>query len=134
MPDDFFNGLGYDPSQGRFLSEDPLGIMAGPNLYSYVYDYPIGLGDPSGQQAGAAPALAPAPPPVTAPIPPPVVVLAAAAEGGALTTGAATVGGASAGTIGVVVVGGLVIGWVAGRGIGHIPIGSGRTVDNAVQD
>ncbi len=99
MPDDFFNGLGYDPSQGRFLSEDPLGIMAGPNLYSYVYDYPIGLGDPSGQQAGAAPALASAP-----------------------------------GTIGVVVVGGLVIGWVAGRGIGHIPIGSGRTVDNAVQD
>ena len=31
-------------------------------------------------------------------------------------------------------VGGLVIGWVAGRGIGHIPIGAGRTVDTAVQD
>jgi RHS repeat-associated protein len=130
----YYRSRWYDPSQGRFLSEDPLGIMAGPNLYSYVYNYPMGLGDPSGQQAGAAPALAPAPPPVTAPIPPPVVVPAAAAEGGALSTGAATVGGASAGTIGVVVVGGLVIGWVAGRGIGHIPIGSGRTVDTAVQD
>jgi RHS repeat-associated protein len=32
----------YDPQQGRFLSEDPLGFKAGINLYSYVRNNPLG--------------------------------------------------------------------------------------------
>ena len=38
----------FDPSAGRFLSEDPLGNVGGINLYEYVYSNPINLIDPSG--------------------------------------------------------------------------------------
>jgi RHS repeat-associated protein len=131
----YYRSRWYDPSQSRFLSEDPMGLLAGPNLYSYVYDYPIGLTDPYGLQAGVAPAPIPpvAPPPV---VPPPPVLVPAAGGGAASTAaaGGATVGGASAATVGVVVIGGFAIGWGVGRGIGHIPVGHGRTVDDAVQD
>ncbi|HET9712634.1 MAG TPA: RHS repeat-associated core domain-containing protein [Pyrinomonadaceae bacterium] len=43
----------YDPQQARFLSEDPLGFLAGPNLYSYVRNNPIGSVDPFGLQDSA---------------------------------------------------------------------------------
>jgi len=38
----------YDPNIGRWLSEDPLGSGAGPNLYAYVIGDPIALMDPLG--------------------------------------------------------------------------------------
>jgi uncharacterized protein RhaS with RHS repeats len=38
----------YDPSSGRFLQKDPLGVAAGPNIYSYVDNDPLNLIDPSG--------------------------------------------------------------------------------------
>ena len=31
----------YDPDLGRWLSEDPLGLVAGPNLYEYVSNDPL---------------------------------------------------------------------------------------------
>lgn len=38
----------YDPQQGRFFSEDPIGIDGGLNLYSYVHNNPIDETDPFG--------------------------------------------------------------------------------------
>ena len=38
----------YDPALGRFTSKDPMGIMKGPNLYSYVDNNPINYADPFG--------------------------------------------------------------------------------------
>lgn len=38
----------YDPESGRFLSEDPLGVEAGLNQYSFVNDDPINGFDPTG--------------------------------------------------------------------------------------
>ncbi len=41
----------YDPQQGRFLSEDPIGLAGrDTNLYSYVYNSPTNLFDPIGLQ------------------------------------------------------------------------------------
>jgi RHS repeat-associated protein len=38
----------YDPSLGRFISEDPQGMTDGPNVYAYVGGNPVGRIDPSG--------------------------------------------------------------------------------------
>lgn len=38
----------YDPAVGRFLSEDPIGIEGGLNLYTYAGNDPVNLRDPSG--------------------------------------------------------------------------------------
>ena len=38
----------YDPQLGRFLSEDPIGIEGGLNLYAYVGDDPVNGSDPTG--------------------------------------------------------------------------------------
>ena len=38
----------YDPQLARFLSEDPAGIAGGLNLYTYVGDDPINVGDAGG--------------------------------------------------------------------------------------
>ena len=38
----------YDPSLGRYIEGDPLGIDAGQNVYGYVDGDPLNLRDPSG--------------------------------------------------------------------------------------
>ena len=38
----------YDAQQGRFISEDPIGLDGGLNLYGYVENNPMSLNDPSG--------------------------------------------------------------------------------------
>ena len=38
----------YDPSLGRFISEDPMKFGAGQNFYAYVGNNPINANDPSG--------------------------------------------------------------------------------------
>jgi RHS repeat-associated protein len=43
---------GYDPSIGRWISEDPAGIIDGPNLFAYVNNDPTGLFDIDGLSAG----------------------------------------------------------------------------------
>ncbi|MBI4852970.1 MAG: RHS repeat-associated core domain-containing protein [Acidobacteria bacterium] len=41
----------YDSQQGRFLSEDPIGLLDNLNMYVYVKDSPINLTDPTGLQS-----------------------------------------------------------------------------------
>ena len=38
----------YDPHQGRFLSEDPVGLSGGLNVYAYALNNPLSFFDPSG--------------------------------------------------------------------------------------
>jgi RHS repeat-associated protein len=40
----------YDPQQGRFISEDPIGMAGGYNEYAYVRNDPVNLTDPFGLQ------------------------------------------------------------------------------------
>lgn len=78
----YYRARWYDPQVGRFLSEDPLGLGAGPNLYEYAYDNPLNYTDPTGNQPWPQTALA----------------------GGGTLAGAAGAGG----TIGAVATGGAV--------------------------
>jgi RHS repeat-associated protein len=92
----------YDPQTGRFLSEDPIGLVGGINMYSYVRNDPVNQTDPSGKGAEIV-------------LPQPWLV------------------GFRIPVVGQVALAG-VAGWMIGREIGHIPIGDGRTVDDAVTD
>src|SRR6266545_5316011 len=38
----------YDPKTGRFLTQDPIGLAGGVNLYSYAGNNPVSFGDPFG--------------------------------------------------------------------------------------
>jgi RHS repeat-associated protein len=38
----------YDPSTGRYIQSDPLGLEAGLNTFSYVHSSPLSLSDPLG--------------------------------------------------------------------------------------
>jgi RHS repeat-associated protein len=44
----YYRARYYDPSTGRFISEDPLGFEAGINFYAYVDNNPINANDPTG--------------------------------------------------------------------------------------
>ena len=44
----FMRARYYDPDLGRFLSEDPIGISGGLNLYAYAGNDPVNMWDPSG--------------------------------------------------------------------------------------
>ncbi len=44
----------YDPSFGRWLSEDPLRLAAGPNMFTYVRNQPLKWIDTQGLSAGLA--------------------------------------------------------------------------------
>jgi RHS repeat-associated protein len=44
----YYRARYYDPSIGRFISEDPMGFAAGINFYAYVNNNPINANDPTG--------------------------------------------------------------------------------------
>jgi RHS repeat-associated protein len=47
-PSWYYRARHYDAAHGRFLSEDPLQFMMGPNFYAYVHNNPIIIKDPFG--------------------------------------------------------------------------------------
>jgi RHS repeat-associated protein len=47
----------YDPELSRWISEDPAGLVDGPNRYAYVRNSPVRLFDPDGRQAQALPII-----------------------------------------------------------------------------
>ena len=38
----------YDPSTGRYITSDPIGLEGGLNTYVYAYSNPVALFDPDG--------------------------------------------------------------------------------------
>jgi len=48
----FYRGRYYSPAVQRFISEDPIGIAGGINLYAYVSNNPVNFNDPFGHDKG----------------------------------------------------------------------------------
>jgi len=46
----YYRARYYDPKAGRFISEDPIRFLAGPNFYAYVRNNPLRWTDPTGLQ------------------------------------------------------------------------------------
>jgi RHS repeat-associated protein len=44
----YFRNRWYDPTTGRFLTQDPIGLAGGVNLYAYAEDSPVSFSDPWG--------------------------------------------------------------------------------------
>jgi RHS repeat-associated protein len=57
----YYRNRYYSPLTDRFLSEDPIGLAGGENLYSYVEGNPVSLTDPDGL-LGRGPGKGPYPP------------------------------------------------------------------------
>jgi RHS repeat-associated protein len=45
----YYRARYYDPRMGRFISEDPIGLGGGPNLFTYVTNSPVNYVDPKGE-------------------------------------------------------------------------------------
>jgi RHS repeat-associated protein len=45
----YYRSRYYSPTLHRFISEDPLGFAAGPNVYAYAQNSPVNLSDPTGR-------------------------------------------------------------------------------------
>jgi RHS repeat-associated protein len=50
----FYRARWYDAANGRFLSEDPVQLLGGPNLYAYTANNPVNYLDPFGLKSNPA--------------------------------------------------------------------------------
>jgi uncharacterized protein RhaS with RHS repeats len=46
----YYRARWYDPQEKRFITEDPIGLDGGINLYAYVGNDPLNKVDPSGKK------------------------------------------------------------------------------------
>lgn len=53
----FFGKRFYDPTSGRFISPDPIGLKDGPNLYAYLHHDPLNDTDAFGLTSEGGPSL-----------------------------------------------------------------------------
>lgn len=112
----FYRDRYFNSVLGRFINEDPLGFAgSGLNFYAYVFNNPTNLVDPFGLDAGTL-ALGGR-------------ILGGTEIGADVIGGAVTVGEAAP----AVGAAGLA-GWGIGRGVGHVPLIGGGTVDDGWQD
>lgn len=51
----------YDPTTGRYIQADPLGLVDGASVYGYALQNPVVYSDPSGLFRGTPPPVRPAP-------------------------------------------------------------------------
>jgi RHS repeat-associated protein len=51
----YYRARYYEPALGRFISEDPVGLFGGANLFAYVANSPVNHVDPKGQYITPAP-------------------------------------------------------------------------------
>lgn len=47
----YYRARYYDPAAGRFISEDPIGLQGGANVYAYAGNDPVNASDPTGLSA-----------------------------------------------------------------------------------
>jgi len=92
---EYYRARYYDPTRGRFVSEDPLGPWGGTNAFAYVSDDPIAARDPQGLFAIQATGL-----------------LAGAVLGGASAVGGAIAAGGSPTQVAVAAAVGATLGGV----------------------
>jgi RHS repeat-associated protein len=72
----FYRKRYYSPTLQRFISEDPIGIAGGIDLYAYVSNSPVNFNDPLGQDkngGGSGGSGTPPPPPAPTPDPCPCI-------------------------------------------------------------
>jgi RHS repeat-associated protein len=59
----FYRARHYAPNLGRFISEDPIGFLGGPDFYAYVDNSPANSSDPTGRCKQPCPVSVPPHPP-----------------------------------------------------------------------
>jgi uncharacterized protein RhaS with RHS repeats len=62
--EEYYRARYYDPKIGRFISEDPIRLRGGVNVYEYAHNNPTRFGDPLGLdefELGLSGALSPPP-------------------------------------------------------------------------